>query len=73
MADAWAAEAQGRRPPVTGRVECKGRGPQRAATFDCAAAFRFAPARPAAPAMHCGGRPSPAGGVAGLWRSVGMP
>jgi class 3 adenylate cyclase len=49
-ADRWAAET--RRPvPATVPVECKGRGQQRAAVFDCAVArFRNAAALAAAPA-----------------------
>ncbi len=44
-ADRWAAEAPGRAAPHTACVECKGRGLQRAAVFDCATrAFRPAPA-----------------------------
>ena len=57
-ADRWAAEAAGRAPPPTVCVECKGRGLQRAAVFDCAArAFRPAPGRSgpgALPVSHPG-------------------
>ena len=49
-AERWAAEGAGREPPATVCVDVKGRGVQRAAIFDCAAAaFRPAPA-PATPA-----------------------
>jgi class 3 adenylate cyclase len=45
----WAAEARSP-PPPTAAVECEGRGPQRAAVYDCAArAFRPDGGRPAAP------------------------
>ena len=55
-ADKWAAEA--RRPaPATACVECKGRGLQRAAVFDCVArAFRPAPAAPLVPSCGAAGR-----------------
>jgi class 3 adenylate cyclase len=57
-AERWAAEGpRGRAPPPTVCVEVKGRGLQRAAVFDCAAAAF----RPAAPAPV----PAPAAGAAG--------
>ena len=58
--DKWAAEAR-RPPPPTVVVECPGRGPQRAAVYDCAErAFRAAAAGegPAAAATRRGRRAS---------------
>ena len=52
--DRWAAEAGRRAPPQTACVECKGRGLQRAAVFDCESrAFR--------PEAGGDGRAGPAG------------
>ena len=74
-ADRWAAEAAGRATPEMAWVECKGRGLQRAAVFDCeAGAFRAAGSCGPTGTVAAAAAASGAGEAAKrLWRSASGP
>ena len=74
-ADRWAAEAAGRAAPAMAWVECKGRGLQRAAVFDCeAGAFRAAGSCGPTGTVAAAAAASGAGEAAKrLWRSASGP